>query len=291
MINNLIMILLIGVVVYIFIFPIMGKPYPIKIFKSKKKSYQKSRQPKQETQELKMNFQELIGVKGIHGEVVELNHEGEGRHFVGLIKTQPINYLLRSINEQEVTDRSYEQLLAQLNLGPGREVNFGIHIQSRPIDLSEQLKPYDESFPTLNPIAQRYAQNMFFPYMEYWQKTVDEFDYQMFFIVDLIYDARLLEELDEDAIILKVRNEFNRVAQIIIRNYGNMGGTAKVCEEIEIYEAEYFAVNKQTGSIEYFNRFIAKEGVLSPFVTGDTKKPAVRFDEFKEENGYDVEAI
>lgn len=292
MLNNLIMIVLIGLVVYLFIYPIMGKPYPIKFFKNKPKTTKKNRQTKEESKELKMNFQELIGVRGLHGEVVELNQEGERRHFIGLIKTQPINYLLRSLNEQEVTDRSFEQLLAQLNLGPGREVNFAIHIQSRPIDLSEQLKPYEESFPTLNPIAQRYAQSMFFPYMEYWQQTVDEFDYQMYFVVDLLYDERVLEELDEDSIILKVRNEFNRVAQIIIRNYGNMGGNAKVCIEKDLYEAEYFAVNKQTGSIEHFNRFIGKEGILSPFVTGDPSKPTMRFDEYMEESKlYEAESI
>ncbi|PGT84633.1 MULTISPECIES: hypothetical protein [Bacillaceae] len=286
MLTNLIMIVLIGLVVYFFGYPIMGKPYPFNPFKKRGKSKKNNlgtKRGSEDTQELKVNFQELIGVKGIHGEVVELNEAGESRHFIGLIKTESINYLLRSMNEQQTTDLSYEQLLAQLNLGPGREVNVGIHIQSRPIDLSEQLKPYQESFEQLNPIAQRYGETMFFPYMEYWQQTVDEFDYHSYFTVDLYYDQKLLEDLDEDSIILKVRNEFNRVAQIIVRNYANMGGRSNICSERQLYEALYFSVNKQTGSIEHFNRFIEKDGILSPFVTGKESKPKVRFEEYGEE--------
>ncbi|MEQ2527562.1 hypothetical protein WMO40_12675 [Bacillaceae bacterium CLA-AA-H227] len=268
MLTNLVMILMIGVVVFVFAFPVMGKPYPFK-FKSKKKKVKRSGQ---ETPKIEGNFQELLGIKAIYGDIVELENEKKAvRNFQGLIKVDDINYLLRSLNEQRQTDLAFETLLAQLNLGPGREVNVGIHIQSRPIDLSEQLRPYEENFSELNPVAQRYAESMFFPYMGYWQQTVDEYDYQSYFRIDLKYNDALLDGLDEQQIIMKVRNEYNRVASIIQRNYNAMGGQSTICDEYLLYEACYFAVNKQTASLERFKKMMEQEGILSPFVTGKVK--------------------
>ncbi len=270
---------MIGAVIFIFSYPIMGKPYPFN-FRKKKKATKKTTQ---ETPMLDISFQELMGIKAIYGDIVELETEKKvARNFLGLIKVDDINYLLRSINEQKQTDLAYETLLAQLNLGPGREVNIGIHIQSRPIDLSEQLKPYHESFDKLNPIAQRYAESMFFPFMEYWQQTVDEYDYQAYFRVDLKYRDVLLEDLDEEQIIMKVRNEFSRVASIIQRNYNSMGGQSTICNEYLMYEAMYFSVNKQTSSLERFKSLMAQEGLLSPFVTGETRG-SVYVDELEEQ--------
>lgn len=281
MLTNIIMLIMIGVVIFIFSFPVMGKPYPFK-FKKKKKEIKASNQ---ETPKIEGTFQELMGIKAMYGDIVELDSEKKsGRNFLGLIRVDDINYLLRSLNEQRQTDLAFETLLAQLNLGPGREVNVGIHVQSRPIDLSEQLKPYQESFENLNPIAQRYAESMFFPFMEYWQQTVDEYGYQAYFRVDLKYSDILLDGLDEEQTIMKVRNEFNRVASIIQRNYNSMGGQSTICNEYLMYEAIYFAVNKQTSSIERFKRMMKKEGLLSPFVTGETES-SVYADELEEEKG------
>jgi len=265
--TDILMILMIAVVCAIFYFPIAGKPYPIK-FNKKKKKNNKNKKSSNETPELDISFQELMGIKALYGHVVELESGKSGRNFLGLIKVDDINYLLRSYNEQVQTDRAFEALLAKLNLGPGREVNVGIHIQSRPIDLSEQMKPYQENFDKLNPIAQRYAESMFFPFIELWQQTVDEYDYQGYFRVDLKYNDLLLEDLDEEQIIMKVSNEFNRVASIIQLNYNSMGGQSQICDEYLMYEALYFAVNKQTASIERFKRMMNQEGLLSPFVTG-----------------------
>jgi hypothetical protein len=279
MLTNIIMLIMIGAVIFIFSFPIMGKPYPIK-FKKKKTDTKKSNQ---ETPELEGTFQELMGIKALYGDIVELESEKKsGRNFLGLIRVDDINYLLRSLNEQRQTDLAFETLLAQLNLGPGRTVDVGVHVQSRPIDLSEQLKPYQENFSELNPVAQRYAESMFFPFMEYWQQTVDEYDYQSYFRVDLKYSDVLLDDLDEEQVIMKVRNEFNRVASIIQRNYNSMGGQSTICNEYLIYEAMYFAVNKQTSSLERFKKMMTKEGLLSPFVTGDIKS-SVYVDEFENE--------
>ncbi|MGY3718587.1 hypothetical protein ACWE42_24020 [Sutcliffiella cohnii] len=286
MLSNLVMILLIGAVIFIFAFPIMGKPYPIK-FKTKKKAKKKTNQ---ETPKLDMSFKELMGIKAIYGDIVELDTKKSSRNFLGLIKVEDINYLLRSLNEQRQTDIAFETLLAQLNLGPGREVNIGIHVQSRPIDLSEQLKPYQDNFEQLNPIAQRYAESMFFPFMEYWQQTVDEYDYQSYFRVDLKYNEALIDSLDEEQLILKVRNEFNRVASILQRNYNAMGGQSTICKEYEMYEAIYFAVNKQTASLERFKKLMAKEGLLTPFVTGNTKS-SVYVDELAEGDESKNEAV
>jgi hypothetical protein len=285
MLSNIFMLLMIGMVIFVFAFPIMGKPYPIKF--KKKKVTKKSNQ---ETPELEGTFQELMGIKSLYSDIVELETDKKsGRNFLGLIRVEDINYLLRSLNEQRQTDLAFETLLAQLNLGPGREVNIGIHVQSRPIDLSEQLKPYHQSFEKLNPIAQRYAESMFFPFMEYWQQTVDEYDYQAYFRVDLKYNELLIEELDEEQIIMKVRNEFNRVASIIQRNYNSMGGQSTICNEYLLYEAIYFAVNKQTSSIERFKKLMAKDGLLSPFVTGTTKG-SVYVDDI-ESDGEEREAV
>ena len=286
MLTNLIMLLMIGVVIFIFAYPIMGKPYPINL-KKKKKNLKKNTQ---EAPELEVDFQELMGIKAIYSDIVELDTEKKsGRNFLGLIRVDDINYLLRSINEQRQTDFAFETLLAQLNLGPGREVNVGIHVQSRPIDLSEQLKPYHDNFQQLNPIAQRYAESMFFPFMEYWQQTVDEYDYQAYFRVDLKYNELLLEELDEEQVIMKVRNEFSRVASIIQRNYNSMGGQSTICNEYLLYEAMYFAVNKQTSSLERFKKLMAQEGLLSPFVTS-TSRGNVYIDEM-ESDGDESEAV
>lgn len=282
--TDILMILMIAAVCFVFYFPIVGKPYPIK-FKPKKKKHKKATS---ETPELNVSFQELMGIKAIYGDVVELESAKSGRNFLGLIKVEDINYLLRSFNEQKQTDMAFETLLAQLNLGPGREVNIGIHVQSRPIDLSEQMKPYQENFDKLNPIAQRYAESMFFPFIEYWQQTVDEYDYQGYFRVDLKYNDLLLEDLEEEQIIMKVRNEFNRVASIIQRNYNAMGGQSTICDEYLLYEALYFAVNKQTASIERFKRMMNQEGLLSPFVSGK-EKSSVYVDDLELEKGEDEE--
>ncbi|OIJ09440.1 hypothetical protein BKP35_16430 [Anaerobacillus arseniciselenatis] len=287
MLTNLIMLIMIGIVIFIFSFPIIGKSYPFQLTKKKKKK----KNSIQDAPQIDGNFQELMGIRAMYGDIVELDTEKKtGRNFLGLIRVDDINYLLRSLNEQRQTDLAFETLLAQLNLGPGREVNVGIHIQSRPIDLSEQLKPYQESFGNLNPIAQRYAQSMFFPFMEYWQQTVDEYGYQSYFRIDLKYSELLLEDLEEDQIIMKVRNEFNRVASIIQRNYNSMGGQSAICNEYLMYEALYFAVNKQTSSLERFKNMMAQEGLLSPFVTGDAKS-SVYVDDIESEEGEKREVV
>lgn len=270
------MLLFVGGILFLFYFPIVGKPYP---FKWKKKKKKQVNHDVPNASPIEGDFKDLIGVKQLLGSVVELKSNNKDRVFLGAIKTEPINYLLRSHNEQEQTDKAYETLLAQLNLGPGREVEIIQHLQSRPIDLSEQLQPYDESFHELNPIAQKYAQSMFFPYMESWQETVDDFAYQNYFLIPITYKENIIEDLDEDALILKVQNEFERIGGTIKRNYESMGGRSRVCGEYDLYEALYFAVNKKNGSLEHFKSLMRKDGILSPFVNSEYKRDAIYIEE------------
>ncbi len=282
MVNNILMLIMIGAVIFFFYYPIMGKPYPFKFNKKKKETKNKD-VPK--APPIEGDFKDLIGIKQVLGNVVELKPENENRVFVGVLKAEPINYLLRSHAEQVQTDKSYETLLAQINLGPGRNAEITQHIQSRPIDLSVQLKPYEESFPELNPVAQRYASDMFFPFMESWQETVDDFDLQRYFIIPITYNPKLLEETDEESIILKVQNDFSRLGETISRNYGNMGGLTTFCEEYDFYEALYFALNKKTGSLEHFHKLMEKEGILSPFVNSNYSTDAIQVLNEVEEEG------
>jgi len=233
--------------------------------------------------ELNITMKELLGIKAFHGNLVELIGAKSIRTFVGAVKCEPINYLLRSLEEQADTDRAYEHLLASLSLGPGREVEIVNHLSSRPIDLGDQLAPYREMFPTLDPIAQRYASNMFFPFLEQWQQTVDEFDYQRYIIVILRYTEKMLDGLDDESVIVKASNEFGRLASNIRVNYKRMGGTCKICTEVLLYEAIYFAINKQSGKLEHFRSLVEKDGVLSPFICSDYTRSSYRYLEEEED--------
>jgi len=254
----------------------------MKWFESKKNS-KNSYNDKKEDIELKISLKELLGITGFYGDLVELNDSKGIRKFVGAVKAEPINYLLRSIDEQAETDSAYEHMVASLSLGPGREVDFATTVSSRPIDLGDQLLPYEEAFPLLDPIAQRYAQTMFFPFMKQWQQTIDEFDYQRYIPIIIRYTDKMIDGLDEDSILIKARNEFGRLSSNIRVNYKRMGGRCKVCTEYDLYEALYFALNKQTGSLSHFRSLMEKEGVLSPFICSDYSRESYRYIENEED--------
>ncbi|MEF2246398.1 hypothetical protein [Paenibacillus sp. IITD108] len=251
--------------------------------KNKKKTNKKYN--KKEDIELDVPIKTLLGIKEFHGNLCELLEEKNGtRIFVGIVKTEPINYLLRSHEEQVETDTAYEHMLASISLGPGREVEFATHVSSRPIDLGDQLRPYEKSFPNLGAGAQRYAESIFFPFLKSWQQSVDEFDYQGYFIVRLRYTAKMLENLTEESILVKARNEFGRLANNIRLNYKRMGGRCKISTNIDLYEALYFALNKQQGSMNHFRSLMEKEGMLSPFVMSDFSRESYRYMEDETDN-------
>lgn len=257
-------------------------------YADKKKSKKETVEDKKPDIELKITLKELLGIKESFGDLIELKEDKKGvRTFVGAVKCEPINYLLRSFAEQQDTDHAYEHLIASLTLGPGREVGTATHISSRPIDLGDQLKPYEEAFPDLDPTSQRFAQGMFFPFMRQWQQTVDEFDYQRYFIVPIKYSDKHLSGLDEQSIILKARNEFGRLAGNIRSNYKRMGGRCKICSEVDLYEAIYFSLNKQNGKLQHFRTLMEKEGILSPFVNSDYSRNSYRY--LEEETNEDSE--
>jgi len=253
-------------------------------FENKKKS-KNSYNNKKEDIELKITLKELLGIKAFYGDLVELNDSKGIRKFVGVVKAEPINYLLRSNEEQVETDTAYEHMVASLSLGPGREVDFATTISSRPIDLGDQLRPYEEAFPSLDPNTQRYAQTMFFPFMKQWQQTVDEFDYQRYIPIIIRYTEKMIDGLDEDSILIKARNEFGRLSSNIRVNYKRMGGRCKVSTEYDLYESLYFSLNKQTGKLSHFRHLMEKEGVLSPFVCSDYSRESYRYIEDEEESG------
>lgn len=258
---------------------------------NKKKNLRNDYGSKKEEIELNISIKELLGIKEFHGDLIEIE-EGNGvRRFVGVVKVEQINYLLRSYEEQAETDNAYEHLLASLTLGPGREVDFAPTVCSRPIDLGDQLRPYEEAFPNLDPTAQRYGETMFFPFMREWQQTVDEFDYQCYIPIILRYTEKMIEDLDEESILIKARNEFGRLANNIRVNYRNMGGLSKICAEYDLYEALYFSLNKQTGTLSHFRYLMEQEGVLSPFVNSDYTRDSYRYVEDEEVNSSGNETI
>ncbi len=253
-----------------------------KMSKNKKKSNERIRS-NQPDKELEVTIKELLGIKEFYGDMVELLEGKNGiRTFATIVKTEPINYLLRSMDEQVETDNAYEHMIASVSLGPGREVQFGTHVSSRPIDLEDQLRPYQENFPNLQPGAQRYAESMFFPFLRQWQQSVDEFDYQRYFILRVPYTADALESLTEESVLVKARNELGRLSNNIRLNYKRMGGRCKACTEIDLYEALYFSLNKQQGSLKHFRSLMEKEGILSPVVLSDFSRQSYRFMEDQE---------
>ncbi len=284
--NDLLMYLCMGAVVWIMYRGVSGKNIIPFIKKTKKKKVDE-RGIGGAVKELEGSFADLAGIKTIRGNMIELKPVNETRTFVGAITCYPINYQLRSRLEQEETDDQYEHLLASLSLGPGREVKICIHVQSRPIELTDQLKQYHDAFGQLDPIAQRYAQSMFFPFLEQWQSTVDEYDYARFFFVILEYPPKMLEDLDEDTILAKARNEFARLSGNIISNYGRMGGIAEDCSIEALLEAMYFACNKRTGSVESLRNILNSDARLSTIVMpdyrADNMRPAYRYLEEEEE--------
>lgn len=259
---------------------------PILPINNKKKKKDEKKPSTSITRELDGDWKDIIGVKQIVGDnMIELVEEGDVRTFIGVVKTEPINYQLRSLSEQEDTDRAYERLLAQLSLGPGREVKLGIHVQSRPIELIDQMQQYYDAFPTLQPIAQRYAENMFFPFMEHWQKSTDEHNYARYFFVILEYPPKLIEDLEDDLIYSKAMNEFNRLGSTIVNGYGRMGGVGKLGSIEDLLEAQYFATHKQSGTVKGFRSILANSGRLSNIVMSNYSRPANRFvdEEFEEQ--------
>lgn len=255
--------------------------------KKKKKSSSKGNASAVHTQEIRGNFRDLIGLHAIHGNMIELKSENQLRRFTGAIKVRPINYLLRSYDEQVQTDNAFEDMLARLSLGPGREVPMVIHVQSRPIELVDQLKQYHDNFPNLSEVAQRYAQSMFYPFMEQWQNSVDEYAYSRYIFFTLEYTPRMLDGLGEKTIIAKALNEFTRLANTAISSYGRMGGLAQTCGIPDLLEAMYFATHKSNASIEDFRRIMQKEGLLSYIVEPDferSDRPAFYFDETEQDD-------
>jgi hypothetical protein len=274
------MILGLGLVGYILWRGLNNKPILPFLANRKKKSV--SNRSSGTTKEIKGDFKELIGVHRICGNLLELKPESEIRTFVGAVKCDPINYQLRSNAEQDQTDNAYENLFASLSLGTGREVKIAVHIQSRPIELVDQLKQYHEAFAKLDPIAQRYAQNMFFPFMDQWQNSVDEYDYARFFFVILEYTPKMIDSLEEDQIDAKAHNEFARLSGNIIGNYARMGGIAETCTIEDMLESTYFATHKRSGSVEGFRSIFAKQGRLSNVVMSDYSRPSYRYVEEEE---------
>lgn len=152
--------------------------------------------------------------------------------------------------------------------------------QSRPIELVDQMKQYHDSFPKLDAIAQRYAQSMFFPFMQQWQNSVDEFDYARYFFVILEYDSKMIEGLEDDQIDARALNEFVRLSGNIISNFARMGGIAEECSIVDLLEAVYFATHKSSGSVEGFRSIVNKSGRLSNVVIArysDDSRPAYRY--------------
>ncbi|RJG21324.1 hypothetical protein [Paenibacillus thiaminolyticus] len=281
----------IGVVAFLLYRGINDKPMLPGISKrNKKKSVAKPRN--QRAKKLDVSFQELIGVKQMFGNLIELESDIQDvRTFVGAVKCEPINYALRAHAEQKETDQAYEHLLASLSLGPGREVCIGTHICSRPIELDDQMKPYYDTFDTLDPVAQHYAQSLFFPFIEDWQKSVEEYDYDRYFLIPLEYTQRMIGDMDEETLLVKVRNEFNRLASNVISNYGSMGGISEICSEEQLYEALYFATHKKTGNQKQIRKILDAKHALSPIVMSDYSRNSYRYVEGNEEELIDAEAI
>lgn len=254
----------------------------------------------QTTKMIEGDFLSLIGVVGFQYELLEIKTKQGHRKFTGAIKTLPINYYLRSYDEQMVTDNNFEELLARLNLGPGREVDVSWHIQSRPIELVDQLQPYYDNFPNLSSVAQRFANDSFFPFLEQWKETVNEYDYQEYFLVTLEYSPKMLMELDEEAVIKKARNEFSRIATSIISAYGKMDGRSSICSSIDVLEALYFATHKRNASISNFRKLLdenginIKDGALSNIIVPDfdqTDRDALKvIEDLISEGEYDWDA-
>ncbi|RED76024.1 hypothetical protein [Cohnella phaseoli] len=284
--DDLLMFFLLGCIGYIMYRGITGKPIlPFLANRKKKDTDQRS---VKKIKELKGDFKELIGLKDIHGNLLELIPENNIRTFVGAIKCRPINYDLRSLQEQIETDNRYEELLAKLSLGPGREVKFAIHVQSRPIELIDQLKQYHENFKDLNEIAQRYAQSMFYPFLEQWQNSVDEFSYSRYFFLILDYSPKMLEGLDEDSILAKAQNEFLRLSGNVISSYSLMGGASDVCDAEGQLESLYFATHKRNASIETIRSILNRPGRLSNVVTSNYEREPFRVIDDMDELGDEI---
>ncbi|WP_240421861.1 hypothetical protein [Paenibacillus periandrae] len=275
----------IGLCAYFLYRGLNNKPIIPGLAGKKKKDINK-RQVSYQAKEIKGSFNDLIGIKQVFGNLFELKSDNKDvRKFVGSVRCEPINYALRSYEEQAETDRAYEHLLASLSLGPGREVKIATHLHSRPIELVDQMKLYTDNFPNLDPIAQRYAQSMFFPFMDTWQKSVEEYDYARYFLVMLDYTEKMIEDMDEESILIKVRNEFGRLGSNIISNYGKMGGYSEVCQQRQLYEAMYFATHKKTASINNFRRLFERENPLSQFALSDYSRDSYRYLEEEEKTG------
>ncbi|CAG7651611.1 hypothetical protein ACFQI7_28015 [Paenibacillus allorhizosphaerae] len=270
------------------IYRVMTNKPIIPINKSKKKTEKKK--VSSQTKELEGDWKKIIGIKQIVGDhQLELEPKGDVRTFVGAVKTEPINYQLRSIIEQEDTDRAFERLLAQLSLGPGREVKLAIHVQSRPIELVDQMQQYFDAFPSLQPIAQRYAESMFFPFMEHWQKSTDEYNYVRYFFIILEYPPKLIDDMDDDLVYSKAINEYIRLGSTIIGGYGRMGGVAKLASLEDLLESQYFATHKQSGTVKGFRSIVSTPGRLGNIVMSDYSRPANRFlDEDLEEQAEEI---
>ncbi|SDP02091.1 hypothetical protein SAMN04487897_13118 [Paenibacillus sp. yr247] len=280
----------IGICVLVLYRGINGKSIVPNLGGSKKKAKTNDHSSEVAVRKIEGEYQDLLNIKALHNNLIELKTSSKDlRSFVGAVACEPINYALRSYEEQKQTDESYEHLLASLSLGPGREVNIATHIHSRPIELTDQLKQYHETFPSLDPIAQRYAQTMFFPFMEQWQSQVEEYDYARYFLVILDYNDKLLGDLDEESILLKVRNEFGRLASSIMSNYSRMGGISEICDQRMILEALYFATHKKTGSIERFRKLVDSDNPLSPFIGSTYERDSYRYME-EEDEKYDAQA-
>lgn len=232
---------------------------------SKKSSKKKGRKHEVSLEEEPQLFEELFTeMKDISNHMVQF-HDNT---FTMIAEVDPVNYFLKSQDEQEAIDTVFESWLAQLNY-PVR-----IYLQSRYIDITEPIQQMDKAMrdsEDLNEAALSFGQGMINDLIQ-WQSQTPRFETKRYLIFthkikpnDISADTK--EELEEK-IVDKAFSELLRRVNTAKSQLRKAEMEISLLPTEGIYELLYHTFNRRKAVKQRFKDMIEHEK-NAMYVTAD----------------------
>lgn len=230
-------------------------PLPNK--KGKKKKHHSSNEPKL--------FEELFNeIQNIENHMIRF----KDNTFTLIAEVEPVNYFLKSQDEQEQIDVVFESWLASINY------SVGWYLQNRYIDISDPIKSMQKSMreaQDLNETALDYGENMIQDLLN-WQRSAPRYETKRYLIFsykinpnDINADSK--EELEEK-IIDKAFAELMRRFHAAKNQLRKAEIEVKLLPTEGIYELLYYTFNRRR-AVKLRFRDVVEQEMNSIYVTAD----------------------
>jgi hypothetical protein len=211
-------------------------------------------------------FQELFK------DIQEIEHSMirfKDNQFTMIAEVEPVNYFLKSQDEQEAIDITFETWLAQINY------NVIFYLQNRYIDLTEPIETMKKNMreaDDLNEDALSYGQSMIEDLLK-WQTYSPRYETKRFLIMTHTINpnditAENKEEL-EQKIVDKAYAELMRRFNTAKNQLRKAGITIKVLNKEGIIDLLYHTFNRKKAVKNRFKDFASQE-MTALYVTADT---------------------